>query len=59
MDVFGRVAWSAGTLCGVTFDVPLSDAELEALERETRSVRRAGVSPSEKVTIDCFYASHR
>lgn len=34
LDAFGSVAWCEGELCGVAFDVPLSNLELTQLRRE-------------------------
>ena len=49
VDTLATVAWSDGDLCGVTFDFPLNEADLDHLRREARNLLVAPVTPEERL----------
>jgi hypothetical protein len=57
LDVFGKVAWSTATSCGIIFDEPLSASELAHLQFEAQRVRKMGISPAEKLVFDNWTTS--
>lgn len=52
VEAFGTVVWKDGDLCGIAFDVPLSDAELKILEQQSAAVSIAKLTPEELVALD-------
>jgi PilZ domain len=50
--VFGIVAWSNETECGIEFDAPLVPFEVENLRRKAGLVRLAGLSIDDRLALD-------
>jgi hypothetical protein len=56
VDVLGTVVWRKGRFCGLTFDAPLSDRQLNYIRREASAIMLGGVTPEEKKTIKAWQA---
>ena len=49
VETLAQVVWSGPDQCGIRFDVPLSDEELEPLTRVPQGALFARLSPEEKL----------
>jgi hypothetical protein len=49
VEVFGTVVWSSDGECGIAFDEPLEEEELELLRSKGAWTLRAGYSPDERL----------
>lgn len=50
-EVFGTVQWKREDLCGVAFDQPLRDPQVEQLRSEASRARLTKLSPEERLAM--------
>jgi PilZ domain len=49
VDTLATVAWTDGDICGVTFDQPLGEDDLDHLRREAKNTIVATMTPEERL----------
>ena len=49
IDILARVAWEKDGLCGVTFEAPLEQEDLDHLRREAKNTLVTWLKPEERV----------
>lgn len=52
LDTLATVAWAENDLCGVTFDEPLSEEDLNHLKREARNMLVTRLTPEERLAAE-------
>lgn len=57
VDIFGRVAWTNGSECGILFDFPLDDDEIVRIQARGKVIFIAGLSKEEQFCADDWQGS--
>lgn len=52
LQVFATVVWTRSDQCGVTFESPVANWQVEHLRREAGSARLMRLSPEQKLALD-------
>jgi hypothetical protein len=52
VEAFGRIVWNHDDLCGMHFDCPLSQQELQILEQQTEAVLITRLTPEEALALE-------
>jgi hypothetical protein len=56
VEVFATVVWSQAGECGIRFDEPISQDDLDIVQEETRRARLLRLTPGEKLIWDNWSA---
>jgi uncharacterized protein involved in propanediol utilization len=54
VEAFGVVVWKSGDLCGIAFDQPLTDAEVQHVGQEGRLSRMTHLTPDERLAYESW-----